>query len=244
MGSYLDLHKKRMKSPGYNSDFRTLQSGATKDFIEVSFSQSPLYKVVNIEGRKYDVRVWEDKINKGVDFFEQKELLFRPDIYVAPGSYVKLENPVTKNIETWLILYYKADEFTPRAYIRKCTKEIEYKGDIYPCVVTTSVSSSSEIVSNGEVLLPKGHKLVYLKSTQSTMGIQEKERFILDGDVYAVQTIEKTINTEDGIGVIMLTMKQVPQNHKEQLEIGISNTEQVIVDENNVTPVNNPWNRW
>lgn len=242
--SYLDLHKKKIGLLGHNCYSRNEQIDNSKDFLNVTFSQSPLYEIVKIENKEYEVRIWEDKIQKNGNFYEQKELIFRPDTFVENGSYVVLINPVTKLEEIWLILYYKADILTPKAFIRKCTKFLNYNGEKYPCVVSTNISSSMEVEKNQELVLPKGHLLVYVKSTEDTMNIKENTRFLIDDNAYSVQTIENTINTENGIGIVTLTMKKVPVNFEEKQEIGETIKEEVLIENNEIINKNDFWGDW
>lgn len=242
--SYLDFHRKRLCPNGYETCEQEDIVNSSREYIEDVFSDSPLYQIVNIENKEYRVRIWSDKIQKNNHFYEQKQLLFKPNVYIENGSYVILKDWVTKKCETWLVLYFESDILTPKAHIRKCTKVIEYKGIKYPIVIDTTISSSMEVEKNSEIVLPKGHLLIYIKSNKDTMNIKENTRFLIDNDAYSVQTIENSINTENGVGIVILTVKKVPKTELEQKEVGTEITENIIIDDNTIIKKDDLWGEW
>lgn len=76
------------------------------------------------------------------------------------------------------------------------------------------------------------------------MNIKENTRFLIDDNAYSVQTIENTINTENGIGIVSLTMKKVPVNFEEKQEIGETVKEEVVIENNEIINKNDFWGDW
>lgn len=230
--SYLDFHRKRMKRNSETDYMRDSFTNSSKEFINSKFASSPLYKKVLINGEEYEVRMIQDKLQKGSTYYEQKELLFRPDVVVNSGSYVDVFNEVTREQEVWLLMHYISDVLMPKGIIRYCNKWLDIKDKSYPCVVTTNVSASSEVIKNNELVLPKGHLLIYIQANAQTQKIIENDRFVIDGNAYEVQTMENVTHTRNGIGFITLTVKKVPKTYEEKIEVGKDYNETVTVDMN------------
>lgn len=244
--SYLDFHKKRMKLNYQNDDVRNGFLDNSTDYINKTFSQSPLYKKVKIDNEEIEVRVVEDKLQKSNTFYEQKQLIFKPNTVVNNGAYVEIVNDITKKNEIWLLMYYVPNVLTPKGIIRYCNKSIQVKEKEFPCVVTASVSANSELIKNNELVLPKGHLLIYVQSTNETQQILENDRFIFDGNAYEVQTIDNVTHTENNIGFITLTVKKVPKTYEEALNSGKDYNYNITIDKVKETTDNSGdiWGGW
>lgn len=204
-----------------NDNYRNYYEENTKEYINVSFSQSPLYQIVDVEGTDVETRIVEDKNYKSNSPYEQKLMLLKPNTILKNGSYIKFYNKSTKNYETWLLMFYESNVLYPKCYIRYCNKIIRYEKNEYHCVVTSNVNLSSNIEENKLLVLPKGYLLVFVKLTEETLKTKEGQRFVIDGNSYEVQTIDIVSNTENKIGILQMNLKKVPKNNE---EIQIKNT--------------------
>lgn len=237
---WLDIHKRRLGVSHENTGTKDEYINDTIIYLEDTFSQSPSYRLVNIDGIEHGVRIINDREYQTANEFEQNLVLLKPRTVIERGSYMSYFNKDTNKEETWLIVFYHYHEIYPKAYARYCTKKLNYSnGKTYPCVVTNKISSSAFIEENTEMVLPKDSLAVYVKATDETMKTIEGDRFVIDGLSYEVQSINISMNTEDSIGVVEMAIKKVPSKHDELEEIIKDNN---VVD--NTTTDKDEKNEW
>lgn len=246
--NYLNFHKKRVGILGLNENYRNSYLNNSKEYINVNFSQSPLYQVVDVEGNLIETRIIKDKKYSSSTPYEQKIMLLRPDVVLNNGCYVALKNEVTKKKEIWLIMFYESDIVTPKVYIRYCNKVLKYEKNSYPVVITSSVSISSNMEENKELVLPKNYLMAYVKATDETMQTREGQRFVIDNNSYEVQTIDTISNVENNIGIVQMNLKRVPKNQKEKIETEKNNENKDVANtskEQEYKEVNSDgWKKW
>lgn len=234
---WLDIHKDRLGISHDNLGTKDEYTDDTIIYIQDTFSQSPSYRIVNIDGEEHGVRIINDRKYQTANEFEQNLVLLKPKTVIERGAYMSYFNEDTKKEETWLIVFYHYHKIYPKAYARYCTKHLDYANGIsLPCVVTNKISSSAFIQENTEMTLPKDSLAVYVKATEDTMKTIEGDRFVIDGLSYEVQSINISMNTENGVGVVEMAIKKVPANHDE--------IEEVEKDEETDTDTDNKDNGW
>lgn len=242
--SFLGFHKRKIGINHINDEFRKGSEYSTKEYINASFSQSPLYKIVNIEGEDVETRIIDDKNYKDGSPYESKVMLLRPNTVLVNGSYIYFKNKTTGKEETWLLMFYESHPIYPKSYIRYCNKTLKYGEKEYPCVITSRVETFGQINENKQLVLPNGYLLVYLKATADTLNTKENDRFLIDGNAYEVQTIDITSRTENKIGIVQMNLKRVPKNNEENNIISkdeeIDN--KIEIEEKKITENNR--NRW
>lgn len=214
---WLDIHKERIGISDNNSGTRMDYTDDTIRYVNDVFDQSPSYREVEIDGEKHGVRIINDRMYQTANEFEQNMLLLRPLTVIERGAYVTYFNEETKRDETWLIMFYHYHKIYPKAYARYCTKTLDYSNGVsLPCVVTNKISSSALIDENATMTLPKDSLAVYVKATPETLNTVEGDRFIIDKLAYEVQSINISMCTEDGVGIVEMGIKKVPLKHDEK----------------------------
>lgn len=226
--AWLDIHKERMgvsSKNGHRPDY----TDTTIYYMNDVFDQSPSYREIEIDGVTHGVRIINDRMYQTANEFEQNMYLLKPQTVIERGAYATYLNEETNKQETWLIVFYHYHKIYPKAYARYCSKKLDYgNGVSYPCVVTNKISSSALIDENEQMTLPRDSLAVYVKATPETMNTKEGHRFIIDGLAHEVQSINISMCTEDGIGVVEMGIKKVPLKDGEYVD-------------NTPPPVDNEW---
>lgn len=218
---WLDIHKDRIGVSDNNSGMRKDYTDDTILYINDVFDQSPSYREIEIDGELHGVRIINDRMYQTANEFEQNMYLLKPFTVINRGAYATYYNEVLQKQETWLIMFYHYHKIYPKAYARCCTKTLNYSNGVsLPCVVQNKISSSAFIEENTTMTLPKDSLAVYVKATEETLNTLEGDRFVIDKLAYEVQSINISMCTEDGIGVVEMAIKKVPLKHDEKEEIG------------------------
>lgn len=242
---WTDIHKKKQGTYNNNDGTRYEYERDTIQYVNTIFDQSPSFKVVNIDGVPTDVRMVNNREYQTANEFEQNLYLFRPETVVERGAYSTYINEVTRKEETWLIVFYHYHKIYPKAFARYCTKKLNFKnGNSLPAVVTNKISSSAFIEENKALTLPKDSLAVYVKATSDSMAILEGDRFVIDNMSFEVQSINQSMCTEDGVGVVELAIKKVPQKYNEIIEDNDTIPDDVETDNTEQAEVSNDGWRW
>lgn len=213
---WIDVHKRKQGIYDNNGGTRHEYERDTIQYVNTIFDQSPSFRVVNIDGVPTDIRMVNNREYQTANEFEQNLYLFRPETVIERGAYSTYINETTGKEETWLIVFYHYHKIYPKAFARYCTKKLNFKnGHSLPAVVTNKISSSAFIEENKALTLPKDSLAVYVKATPDSMSILEGDRFIIDDISFEVQSINQSMCTEDGIGVVELAIKKVPHRYDE-----------------------------
>lgn len=213
--SFLNFHKKKLGINYINDEYRNENVDNTKEYVNANFSQSPLYQIVNVEGKEIETRIIDNNNYKDGSPYESKIMLLRPNTILENGSYIYFTNKITKREEIWLLMFYESNLIYPKSYIRYCNKTLKYGENIYPCVITSRVDTFGQVNENKQLVLPNGYLLVYIKATEDTLNTKEGMRFLIDDNAYEVQTIDITSRTENKIGIVQMNLKRVPKNNEE-----------------------------
>lgn len=216
--SFLNFHKKKIGINHINDEYRNENVNNTKEYINASFSQSPLYQIVNVEGEEVETRIIDNNNYKDGSPYESKIMLLRPNTILENGSYIYFVNKITKKEEIWLLMFYENNLIYPKSYIRYCNKILKYDEKSYPCVITSRIETFGQVEENKQIVLPNGYLLVYVKATEDTLQTKEGDRFLIDDNAYEVQTIDITSRTENKIGIVQMNLKRVPKNNDENIE--------------------------
>lgn len=231
---WLDIHKDQMNVSGENSGMGKEYTDETIYYINDVFNQSPSYKDVEIDTVPHGVRIINDRMYQTANEFEQNMVLLKPLTVINRGAYMTYLNEQTNKNETWLIMFYHYHKIYPKAYSRYCNKILNYKNGIsLPCVVANKISSATNISENITMTLPKDSLAVSVKATPETLSTIEGDRFVIDKLAYEVQSINISMCTEDGIGVVEMAIKKVPINHSEKEDYVETDTEKDKQDSEN-----------
>lgn len=219
---WLDIHKGRMDISNDNIGSKDEYIQDTEIYLNDTFNQSPSYQIVRIDGIEHGVRIVNNRKYQTANEFEQNLVLLKPNTFIERGSYMTYPNELTKKQETWLIVFYHYHRLYPKAYARYCNKTLNFKnGTSLPCVVSNKISSSAFIQENEQMTLPKDSLAVYVKATKESIETVEGDRFVIDNLAYQVQSINISMNTEDGIGVVEMSIMKVPKKQDEVTEVEI-----------------------
>jgi FtsP/CotA-like multicopper oxidase with cupredoxin domain len=171
----------------------------TANFINQTFSQSPTYVQINVDGTPMDTRVIR------TEFPWIKNLLFRPNTKINIGAVVEVGS------ETWLVSKFEPHPLYPKAEILKCNESLRWKDSnqtfySHPCV---QQSLHREVAYTQDALMQtiKYQIRVFVQLNNDTKTIKIGQRFILGSTAYIVVGIDDVSNVYDGAGLIEIMLE-------------------------------------
>jgi hypothetical protein len=189
----LTLYKKVL---GSNS----VAQGYIKDTIlhvNDSFSKSPSFRQVEINGEMIDAIVSQVKKSTEIEF------LFRPQTKFDKGVYVSIGQDI------YLIKDFLPNEIYPKAKAELCNSSLKWRssaGDLleYKCVVK---SSSFGERTERQAFILHSELIVLVQYNDDTKTIKPTQRFIFGGHVYEVTTIDSVTDVYNDKGIVELIVK-------------------------------------
>lgn len=211
----LDKYKNRLNRNGNN--LGEVYANNTIAFIEATFSNSPTFRVLDVDSRQFPTI---DKMDARVVEVERmgtlREVLFRPHQGLNIGTYVKFDNA------TWLLFDQWGDKDSAKykALVEKCNRTLKWKDKNNVVQEVDCIASQSPLGSKAsqgkqdvewnkyDVSLPTGQLYVFFEKSELTSKIIMNQRFIFGSNVYEVFGIDDTSYVDrDGYGIIQLLVK-------------------------------------
>lgn len=224
----MNLDKYRRKLGRRGSNVGEVYANNTIAFIESTFSDSPTFRVLEVNSEEFpDIKTIDARVVEVERMGSLREVLFRPYQGLNIGSYVRFDN------ETWLIFDQWGDKDSRKyvAMVQKCNRTLKWaisndwkdsRGNIdltkireVNCIASQSPLGSKasqgkhEIEWNKfDVSLPQGQLYVFVEKNQLTDTLLMNQRFIFGKNVYEIFGIDDTsfVNKE-GNGIIQLMIK-------------------------------------
>lgn len=197
---FADSYKARMNRGGKSNGDALYQH--TKRIINDGFADSPNFKVIDIEGENYDVRILEGKT------WEEKYLLFRPEVKVTLGSHVEIDGA------PWMVFDFLGDTISPKATIKHRNGFLRWRdeeGTVHVVSVLTSATRNTKFditPDSFDVSLLAGGIYVYAKATDETRSIRSSMRFIIGRSVYEIAGVDDVSAIDiNGEGYLQFTCK-------------------------------------
>lgn len=207
---WLNSHKARHLNAGTN--IRESYIKQTNSYIDQSFSNAPTYCKVFIDGIETGVRWVQDKAYSISSGYEVKKALLRPNTVVDRGTYVLKEN------DTWLTMFYHKSDCYPSIILRYCNRTLKVADKTFPCTFESGVGKSQKVDEDKTLVLANDGALIYVSANETTLNIKRLDRFVIDGQAWEVQAIDRTSSVIDGIGIISLAIKNVPLKEDELIQ--------------------------
>lgn len=225
MGDY-SKYRDRLSRNGQNVG--EVYENNTNLFIESKFSQSPTFRILDVNSYENPtITVMDARVIKVERLGSLREILFRPSSNgLNVGAYVSFDD------ETWLIF----DKYDKRKVLaEKCNRTLKWKdmnGILleFDCIASSmdlgskAKQAKNEIEWNKfDVRLPVGQLFVFIEARDETKSIGLNHRFIFGKKVYEVVGIDDTTMVDkNGFGIIQFVIKVTTIKEEDNFETGIA----------------------
>jgi hypothetical protein len=196
----LEMYKRRLGA----KDSSEALVNASRKHVQLMFKNSPLYKVVQVDGVDKGVRVNYLKDN-------QKELLLQPDDSASKGEIVTIES------ESWLVTEFTPNLAYPKAKLAYCNQLMKWSdsGSTYECPCVADGSNYQLDESGNYMPLPEGDLVVKAPYNLDTARVSETQRFVFGRNTYEVVGIDDISNIQNGKGIVEFTLEIVSKSEED-----------------------------
>jgi hypothetical protein len=198
--TYFDNYKKRLSATGQN-EVDAIKN-ASLDLVNSSFSDSPTYQVINVEGIDTDSRVLTTNDSNKIN------ILFKLDDVINSGSNLVIDG------KKWLITDIIKKITHQKAEAQRCNEALKWKNESdiilsHPCVVTTLKYTVNALNTGSRPSIenPEGNVYIYVQLNSETKTVKHSQRFILGSQVYEIIGIDDLRMVQDNVGVIEFTAR-------------------------------------
>jgi hypothetical protein len=230
--SYLDDFNARINVAG--NSIANSQFHSTQKFIESNFANSPMYRVVQVNGVNLEVQLQDissvtRSANVSLVQFTLKFMLLKPNTSVNIGDIVAIKDEQTQIVVNWIVSDFISDNpLFPKAKIEKCNFELQvktgetkilcgyddFRAPVYDITPTFATMQSilrntiGNIALNSEINLPSERMLISITYNDTSKLIKENDTFDMYGREYKVIGIDFS-NVHSDKGIITLTTERV-----------------------------------
>lgn len=188
----LQAYKKRL---GATSSSEALVN-ASRQQTKSLFTNSPLYKVIQVNGLDKGVRVNYESEN-------ERQLLLLPEDSVDKGSIAFFDEL------NWLVTEFIPNLVYPKAIVTICNEIARWNDGVntyeYPAV---AVGKGYKLEDNKKYMrLAEGDVVIKIPFNDETKTIKELQRFIFGDRAYQVIGIDNMSNVLNGIGILEVTLE-------------------------------------
>jgi hypothetical protein len=242
MSGHFDKYSRRLRRNG--NDVGEVYKNNTIAFIEATFHASPTFRVMEVYSNQTpEITEMDARVVEIERLGTLREIVLRPNQSLEIGTIVSFDG------DDWLLFdkYGGTGATSIKMLAIKCNNEIKWKakdGQIkkFHCVASAtdlgskSKQSKNEIEWNKyDVRLPLGQLFVSCELNEDTERINLNQRFIFGRNVYEVTGIDDMTLSNNGYGVLQLTIKIDTIRDVDDFENGIAFNE-YSVEETGVTP--------
>lgn len=165
--------------------------------VNQMFNSSPSYRKILINGEESDGIIRRNKFN-------QVNFLLRPFQTVDIGSYVEAKG------RTYIVQDFIENEIYPKAKTSLCNRFLRWKDDQgniqeFKCAIQGTTYEEDEGENKKIIHNSDGELTVQVQYNMYTKMIKPQMRFIFDGTVYEVSSIDLT-NVYEDKGVLKLVL--------------------------------------
>ncbi len=207
-----DVYQRRLNKSGTSQKNRIIANAQRT--ITDSFSNSPSYELVTVNGVSQDVQITEDNILRTDS--NKKRIICKPDETISNGDLVVWDS------ENWLCTDTDDNGIHARGIIEKCNNSLVYldsTGETVTvnCIITDRILMNQK--ENDYYILPDNKIWVIVDSNDETTVITEDQRFILNGNAYKVESIDNVTKS----GLVIFKMKTDAIIEDDSVALGIAN---------------------
>lgn len=168
----------------------------TKSNINNIFLNSPLVKQCKIDGIDSESIISQAKDGKF-------KMLFRPDTIVDKGSYVEV------GTDTFIIIDFNMNEIYPKGKSILCNSSLKWKDELGVVHdIKCNIKGDNISVEEDKLVVISDSKLVVtVQYNDNTKSIKPQQRFIIDGNAYEVDVIDRLSNVYNSKGYIQFDFK-------------------------------------
>lgn len=222
---FSDNYRRRVATYG-NNESEAIQN-STFETVNNSFTNAPNYRVVQVDGQDFDVRILDGKTDG------DKKLLLRPQSKIPVGSYVEYDN------KFWLVFDLNGELFSPKATIESCNEIMKWKdasGVIheYNTLATATRNTKFDIVSDKmQVEMLQAGIYAYIPYNEFTKTIRASMRFIFGNSVYEITGVDDlTMVDVNRVGLMQLSCRVTTSTEGDDFTTRIANNDVLHVNEN------------
>jgi hypothetical protein len=176
----LEAYKRRLGS----SNASEALVNATRQQTKALFKESPLYKVININGIDVGVRVnFENE--------SERQILFQANDSTYKGAIAEFDGI------KWMATEITPSLIFPKAKVKMCNQILKWKDSAgvireFPCVVEESTFNLN--VSDNSVKIIDGKITVTAPYNELVKSIKISQRFLFENEAFQVISIDKVTN--------------------------------------------------
>jgi hypothetical protein len=208
----LEVYKRRL---GTSNSSEALVNASIKQ-VNQMFKNSPLYKIINLDGTPVGVRVSYDKEHK-------RQLLLQPNHKTNKGVIAEFDS------QSWLVTEFIPDLVYPKAKISLCNqvvkwtvKESSYE---YPCIAKGKGYSLEDATDKNYVRIAEGDVTIQLPYNHETKQIKESQRFIFGDRAYEVTGLDDISNVLDGVGILEVKLEITSTSNDDDVVDDVANND-------------------
>lgn len=188
----LNVYKRRL---GATSSSEALVN-ASRNQVKALFKDSPLYKIITLDGIPKGVRVNFIKEN-------ERQLLLQPEDSTNKGAIAIIDGV------SWLVKEIIPDLIYPKANLAFCNQIVKWTDSNgthqYPAVAKGKGYKLEE--EKDFVKVAEGDVVIQIPYNAVTSTIKETQRFIFGGRAYEVTGIDNITNVVGGFGYLDITLE-------------------------------------
>lgn len=191
-----------------NSNVRGQLTAQSSDFINQTFEHHPSFQVVKIEGVETGVRIIVDREYSVMNEFNIMKMQLRPQTSVNRGDIIEITNPQGV-IEKWIVIFFQNKGLYPDAHIRFCNNVLTFANDnVHPIVIDNKLQRYQEIEERSYINLPDDALSVAMPCNADTLGIRQKDKFVINNKTWEAQVIDDVTNVYNGKGIVQMIIRR------------------------------------
>lgn len=223
MNRAFDKYRTRVGALG--SNYREANYKQSIAQMEYSFEDSINYRLVYVDGIKYDARLIIDSKNTYKSGIGSYMIQFRHDVKIPAGKYVYISNPdgvLEENCPPWLMISNSEEALFPKHVIHQCNyciRWVDTKGKVHErwAVFDDSykVYGGERMYADNRLTLPDFTLVCVVPNDPNTADVDRDIRLIVDSydinnapDTFIVSNRNTTSKIYRGNGVITWALSQ------------------------------------
>lgn len=206
-----ESYRRRVSLNG--NDIREHVMNQSKLFVDQTFENSPSYRLVKVNGVDMGVRFIRNREYSVMNEFMIYQVMFRPTDNIRRGDLITFDN--SEGItETWMAVFRTDSEVFPYVHARRCNNSLSFETELgvvsHPVIIDNKLQRYQEIEERTLINLPDDSLSVAIAYNSESETVKLRDRFQIKSKTYEVQVVDDITNVIDGVGLINMIIRRVP----------------------------------
>lgn len=189
----LNAYKRRL---GATDSSQALVNASIRQ-VESMFTNSPLYRVISLNGLDKGVRLSFEKDG-------EHQILLMPQEPIKKGDIAEIDG------NKWLVVETVQDIVYPKGKIKYCNQSFKWTDSVgipydYPAVVTGKTYDLDK--DDNYVNLAEGEAIALVPYNPDTKTIKPSNRFMLGDNAYEVKGVDNLTHVVNDSGYLLITLE-------------------------------------